>query len=225
MAELLYVHLLMASDIKGSTKRRNISTVLSWSESPSEIPLDLDAALDHGFAHAGMGFRSKRPTQISFLIEFTRDWVGLSRDRRDELLEDPWEFKAFVYGIPSAGSPESQRNALLYLAHPDTFENIVSQYHKRHITEAFGELAPGLADVDRALLAIRQQLDSEAGESVNFYEEPFVSRWQGAGEAEAEQLDEDTEAMRNAWLLRAGRKAEDQTQEWLDGGVLRHRVG
>ena len=144
MAELLYVHLLMASDIKGSTKRRNISTVLSWSESPSEIPLDLDAALDHGFAHAGMGFRSKRPTQISFLIEFTRDWVGLSRDRRDELLEDPWEFKAFVYGIPSAGSPESQRNALLYLAHPDTFENIVSQYHKRHITEAFGELAPGL---------------------------------------------------------------------------------
>ena len=55
MAELLYVHLLMASDIKGSTKRRNISTVLSWSESPSEIPLDLDAALDHGFAHAGMG--------------------------------------------------------------------------------------------------------------------------------------------------------------------------
>ena len=218
MAELLYVHLLMASDIKGSTKRRNISTVLSWSESPSEIPLDLDAALDHGFAHAGMGFRSKRPTQISFLIEFTRDWVGLSRDHRDELLEDPWEFKAFVYGIPSAGSPESQRNALLYLAHPDTFENIVSQYHKRDITEAFGELALGLADVDRALLAIRQQLDSEAGESVNFYEEPFVSRWQGAGEAEAEQLDEDTEAMRNAWLLRAGRKAEDQTQEWLDGG-------
>ena len=52
-----------------------------------------------------------------------------------------------------------------------------------------------------------------------------MSRWQGAGEAEAEQLDEDTEAMRNAWLLRAGRKAEDQTQEWLDGGVLRHRVG
>ena len=62
------------------------------------------------------------------------------------MLEDPWTFKDFLMGInfrsaycfgASPNRSRTQREALLHLVFPDTFEGVVSVDHKELITKAF----------------------------------------------------------------------------------------
>ncbi len=51
--ELLFVYFVPVGDVGGAAKRKAITTVLSWSSSPVDIPPDLDAVLDRGLAGYG----------------------------------------------------------------------------------------------------------------------------------------------------------------------------
>lgn len=102
----------------------------------------------------------------------------MNQGDQQALLSDPWAFKEFLFSIPIHAA-FSQREALLHLVFPDTFEDIISRDYKRRIVEAFRqELPEPENDVDRALLAIRRKLQNQHGGRINFHERGFVEKWQ-----------------------------------------------
>jgi hypothetical protein len=141
--ELLFVHFLPALDMTGDHERRLIETVLSWSSRPVTIPSDLAAVLDQGFSTTGVAFRTRRPDQLTFLLEFLRQWKALAPGNQDRLLTDAWDFKEFVFALPIRRA-QTQRAALLHLVHPDTFESITSEGMKQRIASAFSQPRLGL---------------------------------------------------------------------------------
>ncbi|GEM_PF-680799 len=175
--ELLYLHYLPARGITAATKRRAIATVLQWSPSPVAIPADLDQALDGGITIASRFYKLGKWFQLSFLLEFARRWKGLARAEQERLLSDPWAFKALTGTIP-IGSAYAQREILLHLIFPDTFEPIMSREHKQRIVAAFASHTdPGTHDLDQQIAQIRAALTPAYGEGFPFYDPPLRALW------------------------------------------------
>lgn len=168
--ELIYVHLLIAAGTIGyQAKRALIATVLSWSPAPAAIPAELDQALERGLARVGTAFLTYRPYQLGFLLEFVRYWKRLPSAERDSALADPWAFKRVLFSLPIHHA-FAQREALLHIVHPDTFEPIVSRDHKQRFAREWAEYAAQPSDdVDRMLLAIRQGYQQRHGVPIDFY--------------------------------------------------------
>ena len=213
-AELLFVHFLFPADITGDTKRVTIDTVRGWAGAPVAILPDLSVALDRGLARTGVAYKTYRPNQLSLLLDFIRAWKSLSSSDRDDLLSDPWQFKAMVFEIPLKAA-HTQREALLHLVHPDTFENTVSREYKRKIVAAFGDRVPaGVEDIDRALLAIRTSLAAERGEQFDFYAPGVVETWQPPPPAEVGE----EAVVERLWILRPNIDRVNRLAEWLREG-------
>ena len=168
--EVIYVHLLIAiGTINGGAKRTLIRRVLSWSPRVVAIPSERDAALDAGLARVGTAFLTYRPFQLWFLIDFARAWKGLPSAECERLLADPWAFKAMLFALPISRA-YAQREALLHLVHPDTFEAIVSRAHKRRYVDHFSTLVTTpTGDVDRDLKQIRTAVDQRYGPRHSLY--------------------------------------------------------
>jgi hypothetical protein len=176
-AELLYVHFLVADDISGAHKRTLVDTVLSWSPDRVQIPTDLAAALEHGIAAVGVAFKTRRPFQLFYLLEFVKAWKALEETDREAFLIDPWAFKRFSFDLP-ARSAQSQRAALLNLVHPEAFEPITSEGTKKRIAAALSEyVQTDSPDVDRQLAEIRAALDEEYGRRFMFWDDDVRPRW------------------------------------------------
>jgi 5-methylcytosine-specific restriction protein B len=204
-AELLYLHFLVPSDIGGLAKRKVIRDVLELMPEPPEIPADLDAALDIGFAYAGVAYLTFRDRQLAWLVRLLQAWKRLPEERRRRALADPWTFREVADSI-DIGSAFSQRNGLLHLAFPDTFLDIVSRKHKTLIFNAFADEIPNpTGDEDRDLLTLRRTLERRTGRPVLFYRSPWVGRWQRADQ--------------RGWLVRgANVHGKNLIRDWLDNG-------
>ncbi|GAB4172359.1 MAG: hypothetical protein Fur005_34110 [Roseiflexaceae bacterium] len=188
-AELLYIHLLPADGIKAETKRSQIRQVLQLANPPivAAIPADLNQVLDHGIAKAGMAFLIHKHAQMSFLLSAVRQWKLLPADQRPDLadpVDGPWAFKQFLVALPIQ-SAYAQREILLHLIFPETFEAMMSREHKRLITTHYAALVdPGTSDIDRRLLQIRQRLEPTYGARFNFYDPRVKRNWDGGGNPE-----------------------------------------
>ncbi|MGB3055254.1 MAG: AAA family ATPase [Acidimicrobiales bacterium] len=181
MAELHYIHFLLPSTVTGKKKLQIMAVILSFMDSPVEVPAALHGALDHGFINPGTFYLTRRDLQLSFLIEFGEAWKALSGAERDKNLSDPWSFKSFLFDLP-IHSAYAQREGLLHLVHTEAFEAIVSREHKQLIAKRFSSLAEGAGpDIDRQLEAIRVELTPTYGEEFDFYDERLRPQWQGGG--------------------------------------------
>jgi 5-methylcytosine-specific restriction protein B len=176
--EVFYMHLLVADDIYGKTKRDLVNEVLSWaSDQRVAIPADLDAALDRGLAASGVAYKTYRYHQIVFFLSFVQAWKHLTYERQQELLDDPWAFKAFLFELPLHAA-QSQREALLHFVHPNTFEAIVSRDSKAKIAAAFADLIPDpVEDVDKRLAQIRAALAPKYGADFHFWHPELLPVW------------------------------------------------
>ena len=151
MGEVLFFYFLIVSTRNSATEQQVIDTVLGWSSSPVTIPPELAAGLSPGIANPGQYFHSSRPYQVGFLIEFVENWKENGPNERQRLLDSPWEFKRFASQIKFRSrmlanypqSPRTQKEALLHLVFPDTFQAIVSWNHKNKIAETFAEYVIG----------------------------------------------------------------------------------
>jgi 5-methylcytosine-specific restriction enzyme B len=181
MAEVLFVHVLVASpdSIKADTKRKIINDVLRWMPEPVQFPSDLEAALDGRLAATGTAFNTFRPFQLHLIIAFAREWKTREPSDRETLLRDPWAFREFLYAIPLPRGAQAQREALLHLVHPDTFEQIVSQRMKKRIAQGFaGLVSDPTANIDRQLFEIRERLAEEHGPQFQFWDDEIRRFWQ-----------------------------------------------
>ena len=187
MAEVLYVHFLVVATKDSTEEQQQLNRILGWSPEPVVIPSELAAGLAPGLANPGQGFHSYRPFQVGLIIEFASQWKQLGSDERGRLLDDPWAFKDFVMDLhlrsamfrDYQNTPRTQRQALLHLVHPDTFERIVNVDHKNKIAARFGGLVEdSVGDVDRELHEIRSTLEQTHGaEEFGFYSPDIRSQW------------------------------------------------
>ena len=186
MGEVLYVYFLIDHVKNSDNEQKTINTVLGWAPSPVAIPHDLIAGLVPGLVNLGPGVQY-RPFQVGFIIEFVEQWKKKSNECVP-LLHDPWEFKNFLNNIPlrsrllsnGGNRHRTQREAILHLVFPNTFEPIISFNHKKKIVNTFASLVKEPTDdVDRKLEQIRSGLTTEQGNDFHFYEDPIKSLWQG----------------------------------------------
>ena len=184
--EVLYFQFLIVTTKKSATEERVIDTVLGWSPSPVAIPRELVAGLTPGIVRVGHYFHKNRPFQAGFLIEFVEQWKEKGPDERQRLLANPWDFKDFVMRLgfrskllkDNSHRPSPQREALLHLVHPETFEAIVTVDHKERIAKAFEHLVTQRTDdVDRKLQQIRLALEGNHGYQFHFYEDEIFKQW------------------------------------------------
>ena len=192
MGEILYVYFLIVSTNNSDGEEETIKTVLRWAPAPVAIPPDLAAGLVPGLINPGQGFHAYRPFQVGFIIEFVEQWKQKSTDERALLLENPWEFKNFLHNIPLSSRLLSkggnryrmQREAILHLVFPDTFEVAISVDHKEKIAATFARLVTEPTDdLDRKLEQIRRGLEPEHGSGCYlFYEDPVKSLWENNGQ-------------------------------------------
>lgn len=178
MAEVHVVHFLFirTNAISKSKKLSDLEAILSWMPRPTSIPEDVADAMEHGITHPGQWAVTRRDTQLAWLIRFALAWTELSRDRQELLIEDPWTMKAFAEGVESPSS-DNVRLALLHMAHPDTFEPIVSPPHRDLIVGRFRIEAGDDPDLDRRLLKARGALTPTYGEDFDWYGDPLMRLW------------------------------------------------
>ena len=177
-AELLYVQLLTPSIVGTKKKLKLVDAVLELARSPNPVLLtdDLKQALSLGLAN-DMSFNLHRPWHLSFLLEVLRKWDKVESHRREELLQEPWEFKAFIKDVKDFAA-QPMREMLYHFVHPDHFEVISSQKHKRMIVEAFTDrLEFPTGDRDRDISAIRQHLEAELDRTFTFYDSDIEKQW------------------------------------------------
>ncbi len=217
MGEVLYVQFLVIwhEQMGGVTKKNQIEEVLGWGAPVSSIPDGLIDGFTVGIARS-QTLTQHRPFQVGLVIEFVEQWKQQEPARRQPLLKDPWDFKDFVMGVQcrsvllrdNQNTPRAQREALLHLVHPDTFEGTVTTWQKEEFAnaKAFAHfLTEETTDVDRKLVQIRRGLEAELGRDFDFYDpdigarldnkklwDEFVKRAQAyvdSGRLEVEEID------------------------------------
>lgn len=186
MAELMWALNLFPSNIGPAIKRQNVMQIWSWSGSDlrSDSTFLSDEVLT-GIGSAGTAYNTHRWRELSFAINILRELRTLDPTDQRDILTDPWRFLEWLRSQPGA----AQRQLLHILPHlifPDTFERISSAGDKVKILTAFtGESAPvwrnrSPVEVDKALLELRQSLESEAGGPIDFYSNELRPRWRAS---------------------------------------------
>ncbi len=187
MGEALYFYFLIVSTTNSAKEQRLINTVLGWSPTPVTIPPEFVAGLTPGIADPGQFFHSGRPYQVGFLVEFVEEWKKNAAHVQSDLLDDAWVFRDFLNAIKLGSplfvnhpnAPHAQREAVLHLVFPDTFEPIVSVGHKGKIVKTFANPATQPTDdVDRQLAQIRAELEAKFGiGDLHFYNPEIRVKW------------------------------------------------
>ena len=190
MGELLFFHFLIVHTKNSTNEQRVIDRVLGWSPAPVAIPEELIAALTPGLVNPGQNFHSGRPFQVGYLVEFVERWKEKGPVEQHQLLDLPWEFRDFAVGLEfrsellkgAPNRPRTQREALLHLVFPDTFEPIVSIEHKESIVKTFVNLVADPEEgTDRRLAQIRPAIEAEYGcggnSFLSFYSPELRARW------------------------------------------------
>ena len=187
-AELLYVQQFFTTLTGPERKLENVRAVLSWCSRPPSIPEWAIVGVNRGQAR-DQSFNQHRPFHLAWLNEYLIHWQELPQAEQKELLSDPWRFAQDVHAVNfSGGAHQPMQEAWLFIAFPDSFEDISSRSHKQRIRDGFrAQLTNGSSgNIDKDLFEIRKNLASQYGEGFYFYRSPIVEQWQRANLAEHE---------------------------------------
>ena len=182
MGEVLFVHYLLLDPNEPA-----IRTVLEWSPSPVNISPELVDGLQFLFINIGVA-KTLIPFQLGTLIETVEQWKDLDPGARDRLLDDPWDFKEFLFSrhftsqllANKQNTGRLERHLLLHIIFPDTFERIL-QNRKNRIagTSGFAHFVDeDTEDLDLKIQQIRDGLEAELGRDFDFFDDDIIRLWQ-----------------------------------------------
>ncbi len=219
LVELTWLHLVISRPLKPETKKGLLSDIAAISGATTPTGAYLDA-LEGGLVSPGTSYSTRRPNQLWLLIRFAATWTSASSAQREEWLSDPWAFRDLVFGLEGVAD-QTQRHALLHLIHSDTFEDCVSQYHKRAMAKLATDGEVGTDD-DRTIANIRARLTPEYGEGFNFYADGIRELWQPdevskSATKKGQEPEPSDLVERSAWLVRGS--GGEKVPEWLQRGV------
>jgi MoxR-like ATPase len=176
MAELLYMHVLPIGNMGVPAKQSLIDETLSWAREPLAVPEDLVGALEGGVANFGAAL-TRRDKQVKCFARFVQGWVALDDAERGRLLGDPWAFRDYVHELELP--PLMQREAILHLVFPETFEYALAASDKTKIRSALNA-QPRVAEAendDQALVVVRELVEDALGYPLNLYLAWFQAFW------------------------------------------------
>lgn len=183
MAELLWVMLLFASRISPPKKRQGIQKIWSWSgQALSEDHPQLSDALLGGLGHTGTAYNTQRWREIVFAINALRNFKARSAEEQQKLANHPWTFADWLTTVSDDGNRQL-RHILPHLMFPETFERISTVRDKHSILAAFEEVPikevrkRNLVEIDRDLKKLREKLEADMDDPVDFYWGELVERW------------------------------------------------
>ena len=204
-AEFLWLLLLFPAEFGHDTKLQKIRSVWEWSGEPLPDAPVLGAPLARGIGSVGPGLINHQAFELMYLITVVRELMAMTRQDRQALLEDPWDWANWLYRDRDLGQRQSPF-ILAHLLHPETFEGIASDQMKRTILKAFGhkEVAGSGSrlEVDRALFELRGTLKAEYPDRpyLSYFRPPLIERWQTAEVPDFEFIEEKLEIARRAFL-------------------------
>ena len=182
-AEMTWVANLIDSVKKAETKLADLRLVWRWSK--DELP-DSDLLesklLASGVKVPGTAWNTLGWKEYRFFVVAMLDWADKAEDKQRGLLEQPWEFAAWLAGTRYAKG-RMLPHALLYLLFPDHFDPILSNDGRRKIVRRMhdpDDPVPGedFVLLSQAILGIRRRLERKVpGQEIDFYRPPFVEFW------------------------------------------------
>ena len=185
MSEILWLLWLFRSNMRQSTKRKQIQDVWSWSgeELPDNQPFLSDRDLI-GIGSPGPAFSMHSWRENRFLVTAISDFKTRDRTDRHKLIGAPGIFSRWLNGIPDDGERQL-RHILPHLLFPDIFERISASKPKWKILVTLGgfsdekgsEWAQDRIEVDHRLLQLRKKLEKKGKGPVDFYDEQFRKIW------------------------------------------------
>lgn len=181
MAEIVTLQMLPIGGMGHAKKQARVSRVLGFMQHPVELPRVFDEAFGGGAFHPGPAMSTNINRAITVILEVLRAWHALEASAQEEALASPLAWRDVVQHAGGDAFP-TQRNALLYLVHPEFFGPIVAADHREAIRNAFiGELeGEGSGDLDRDLFDIAIALQLKAQGAVDFYQAALADRWNRA---------------------------------------------
>ncbi|GAA2983393.1 5-methylcytosine-specific restriction protein B [Microbacterium terrae] len=224
MEELTWLHLVVASKQGYPSKRQLLDEVanIGGATGPSGV---FDDALHTGLAATGTSFFTRRPNQLWLLVHFAERWTAATAHDRDNWLTDPNAFRAMVFSLEGVAD-QTQRHALLHLVHPDSFEDTVSQYHKRKMA-SLAEPSEESENDDATIERVRERLAKSYGDGFSFYQSGVRGLWDPEPEpmvepttpepALAEPIGPYEPQVRGAWLIRGS--GGERVPDWLADGT------
>lgn len=178
-AEIYILNVLPLVNFKQTTKLGYIRGVLHGLATPVELTEEVVDAFKGGVFHGGRASSTRQWAQLSYLVDFALYFKSQTAETRREAADDPAVMRRLVLDSPGKREP-AQRQALLYMFHPDYFLPIVARTQRQLLRDG---LAPdylptgGSEDLDADLRAIDNAVIAEAGGPVDYYTEPWRSRW------------------------------------------------
>ncbi|MDQ0924571.1 5-methylcytosine-specific restriction protein B [Pseudarthrobacter sp. W1I19] len=158
-------------------KNERISAILQTMDEPAVIPDVVLKGLKNGVVHPGQAMNSNTFQAMVLVLSVVENYLQSSIEVQQEVLSDPWAWKSFVFSVKGRSFP-TQRNALLYMVHPETFTDIFSDEDKGLVRNAFiSSDADSTGDVDRDLFNIGLRMQQETMAPVDFYDEQHKPLW------------------------------------------------
>ncbi|MGB3539119.1 MAG: hypothetical protein WBA42_13240 [Mesorhizobium sp.] len=175
--------------MKPVTKREQMGTVWRWSGEELPTSTFLDDATLGGVGNPGTAYATHRPMEFEYLLRTVAAFKALPAPEQARLMKEdpPWTFMTWL-DEQDGSDRRLVRNTLLYFLFPDHIERNTSRDHKQQIYEALKAKLPvdqrikskarSLADLDRALAAIRKVLAEEHGTTeIDFYQDNIKAQW------------------------------------------------
>lgn len=183
MAEILWLILLFPSNISPGKKRSTVEEIWSWSGGiiDPNLPYLADDVFG-GIGSSGTAYNTHRWRELAFLITSLRALRDLDTHEQRAISTDGSRFVAWLEEQPGAGSRQLL-NILPHLLFPDEFERISSRADKISILEHFTPASKAAlrkrtnSSLDKELLELRQRLESEKGNAIDFYDADLRAEW------------------------------------------------
>ncbi|MGZ1490601.1 AAA family ATPase [Brevibacterium sediminis] len=222
-AELVFLREVPILGIRPETRRTHLYQVLAHLDDdlqlPAEILRSFDRPSDLGGFRAGQWYYRDMWLHLSWGATFVRYWNSLDESTREQARLDPWALQQTM--LECGEDHPGMRNALQFLARPDTFEPIASGTTKLRVRNGLsdwigtvGEDDP--ASVDRDLFAARaelaQEFEGEFGLWYEYIREQWDDTFYDEEPDESSDPDEDAPRSRRYWLYSPG----SQASEWKD---------
>ncbi|WP_200942999.1 hypothetical protein [Cellulomonas sp. Root485] len=222
-SELVFLREQPVFNAAPATRREHLARTLKMSEPIAAIPDWMNACLDRPAGQAGFkggqGYNGRLWLHLIWAATFVREWCGLSEAERDLAKGDPWRMQRIMLNSGD-GNPDI-RNALQFLAFPNTFEPISSANMKAQIRSGLADRIGGprgtdAQSLDRDLLTIRASLATQIAEPFNFWS-PDRARSVGHHAVAGSRSRPRGTAPRHYWLYSPGAQASEWDEFSADG--------
>lgn len=229
-AELVFLREQPLLSALPDTRRAHVERVLAHLELPTAIPESMSACIARpagtGGFEPGSWYNGALWRHIIWASTFVCFWNGLPEAEREVGRADPWALQRSM--LESGADRSDFRNALQFLARPDSFEPISSAAMKMKVRDGLSDriAASGGSDplsLDQDLLAIRAHLAREVDGTFHFWTPGVQELWDPTEDSSASVPEESAmpaePRQRHFWLYSPGSQAS-MWQEFLDAGIM-----